>query len=66
MARKIRDLLKDLCSAGFYEISGGKGSHRKLVHPRYSGAITLSGNLADDAKHYQEKQVRLAIEEIQK
>jgi len=38
----------------------------KLVHPRYSGAITLSGNLADDAKHYQEKQVRLAIEEIQK
>jgi hypothetical protein len=31
----------------------------------YPGAVTLSGNSADDAKHYQEKQVRKAIEEVQ-
>jgi predicted RNA binding protein YcfA (HicA-like mRNA interferase family) len=65
MARKIRELLRDLKGAGFQEISGGKGSHRKLVHPRYRGAVTLSGKLSDDAKPYQEKQVRRAIEEVQ-
>jgi predicted RNA binding protein YcfA (HicA-like mRNA interferase family) len=65
MARKIRQLLRDLKAAGFREIPGGKGSHRKLVHPRYPGAVTLSGKLGDDAKPYQEKQVRRAIEEVQ-
>jgi len=50
----------------FGQFSGGKGSHRKLVHPRYRGAVTLSGQLGDDAKPYQEKQVRRAIEEVQK
>lgn len=65
MPRKIRELLRDLTEAGFREISGGKGSHRKLVHPHYRGAVTLSGQLGDDAKPYQEKQARLAIEEVQ-
>lgn len=65
MPSKIRDLLEDLKAAGFDEIPGGKGSHRKLVHPRYRGAVTLSGKLGDDAKPYQEKQVRRAIEEVQ-
>jgi hypothetical protein len=46
-------------------MSGGKGSHRKLMHPRYRGAVTPSGQLGDDAKPYQEKQVRRAIEEVQ-
>jgi len=65
--QKIRDLLKSLKSAGFKEISGaGKGSHRKLVHPKYSGAVTVSGNLGDDAKRYQEKQVSQVIEEVSK
>lgn len=64
MPPKIRDLLQDLKAAGFDEIPGGKGSHRKLVHPRYRGAVTLSGKLGEDAKPYQEKQVRRAIEEV--
>jgi predicted RNA binding protein YcfA (HicA-like mRNA interferase family) len=65
--QKIRDLLKALKSVGFKEISGaGRGSHRKLVHPKYSGAVTVSGNLGDDAKRYQEKQVAQAIEEVRK
>jgi predicted RNA binding protein YcfA (HicA-like mRNA interferase family) len=52
--------------AGFYEIpAGGKGSHRKYSHVRYAGAVTLSGALGDDAKHYQEKQIRRAIERVQ-
>lgn len=66
MARKIRELIKDLTAAGFYEIQGGgKGSHRKFTHVRYHGAVTFSGKLGEDAKPYQEKQVRRAIEEVQ-
>ncbi len=65
MPRKIRELIQDLTQAGFREIAGGKGSHRKFAHLRYRGAVTLSGKSGDDAKHYQEKQVRRAIEEVQ-
>lgn len=67
MPQKIRDLLKALRDVGFTEISGaGKGSHRKLVHPKYPGAVTVSGKLGDDAKRYQEKQVAQAIDAVQK
>lgn len=64
MPRKIRALIQDLGQAGFYEIKGGKGSHRKYGHLRLPGIVTLSGHLNDDAKHYQEKQVKLAIETV--
>ena len=67
MPRKIRQLLADLRSSGFMEIrSRGKGSHRKLLHPEFPGAVTLSGKLGDDAKPYQERQVRRAVEEVSK
>ncbi|MCB1093117.1 MAG: type II toxin-antitoxin system HicA family toxin [Verrucomicrobiae bacterium] len=62
MPRPIRDLISDLQKAGFESIPGGKGSHRKFVHPRYPGAVTLSGKSGDDAKPYQEKQIKQAIE----
>jgi predicted RNA binding protein YcfA (HicA-like mRNA interferase family) len=62
--RKVRELIRDLLDAGFYEIpGGGKGSHRKFSHVRYPGSVTLSGSARDDAKQYQEKQVRRAIEQ---
>jgi len=54
-----------LSDARFYEAAGGKGSHRKFVHLRYRGAVTLSGKSGDDAKPYQEKQVARAIEDTQ-
>ena len=58
-----RQLVRDLMDAGFYEIpGGGKGSHRKFTHTRYAGAVTMSGASGDGAKHYQERQVRRAIE----
>ena len=56
--------MKDLTDAGFDLIRGGKGSHKKFTHPRYPGAVTLSGKDGDDAKPYQEKQVKQSIEEI--
>jgi len=62
MPRKIRDLIRDLKDAGFVD-RGGKGNHRNFVHPNVMKPITVSGKEGDDAKHYQEKAVRLAIEE---
>ncbi len=65
MPRKVRELVADLLANGFLEVvGGGKGSHRKFVHDRYPGALTVSGHVGDDAKPYQEKQVRKALEEI--
>ena len=61
MPRKIKELIRDLEQADFRNIKT-KGSHRKFVHPRYPGAVTLSGGDNDEAKHYQEKQVKQAIE----
>lgn len=67
MPRKIRQLVQELLQAGFLEVSGGgKGSHRKFLHPRFSGAVTLSGRSGDDAKPYQEIQLRRALEEVKR
>jgi predicted RNA binding protein YcfA (HicA-like mRNA interferase family) len=62
LPRKIRDLTRDLEQAGFSD-RGGKGSHRNFVHPKVRKPVTLSGQAGDDAKHYQERAVQLAIEE---
>lgn len=62
MPRKIRELIADLETAGF-ENRGGKGSHRNYVHPKVTRPVTISGNLGDDAKRYQERAVKHAIEE---
>jgi predicted RNA binding protein YcfA (HicA-like mRNA interferase family) len=64
MPRKILDLIRDLERAGFVD-RGGKGSHRNFVHPKASKPVTLAGHVGDDAKHYQERAVKLAIEESQ-
>ena len=61
MPRKIRELIRDLEAAGFRN-RGGKGDHRNFVHPKRI-KVGLSGNIGDDAKPYQEKDVRAAIEE---
>ena len=67
MPRKIRDLVRDLRDAGFSLVpGGGKGSHRKFAHVKYQGIVTLSGQDGNDAKSYQERQVRRAIEEVKK
>jgi predicted RNA binding protein YcfA (HicA-like mRNA interferase family) len=67
MPRKIRELIEDLKNAGFYEIpSGGKGSHRKFTYAKYVGAVTVSGKSGDDAKLYQEQQVKQALEKVKK
>jgi len=61
---KIRQLIKDLEQAGFIKW-GGKGGHRNFIHPK-GIAHTISGQLGDDAKHYQEKEATKNIKESQK
>lgn len=62
MPRKIKALLEELEAAGFVD-RGGKGSHRNFVHPRVVKVVTLSGKSGNDAKRYQERAVKAAIEE---
>jgi predicted RNA binding protein YcfA (HicA-like mRNA interferase family) len=64
MPRKLRQLISDLVRAGFVD-RGGKGSHRNFEHPK-AVRVTLSGRPGDDAKPYQEKEVRQRIAESQK
>ena len=60
--RKIRQLVAELEKAGFLN-RGGKGSHRNFTHPATATNVTLSGKAGDDAKPYQEKDVKEAIRE---
>ncbi len=60
MPRKIRDLIADLEAAGFIN-RGGKGSHRNFVNGKVR--CTISGKTGDDAKTYQERQVKDRIAE---
>ena len=65
MPPRVRDLIAELEKAGFVD-RGGKGSHRNFVHPNARKPVTLSGKLGDDAKQYQVRAVRLALEEVRK
>lgn len=65
MPRKVRDLIRELESAGFVN-RGGKGSHRNFVHPDALKLVVISGNPGDDAKHYQERAVKAAVKELKK
>ncbi|MGD0815066.1 MAG: type II toxin-antitoxin system HicA family toxin [Verrucomicrobiota bacterium] len=62
MRRKIRQLAADLERAGYVN-RGGKGSHRNYVHAK-GGRVTLSGHPGEDAKHYQERDVRRALDAV--
>ena len=62
MPRKIRQLIADLEKAGFVN-RGGKGSHRNYKHPK-GLRVTVSGNPGHDAKHYQEREVRRALDKL--
>ena len=65
MPPKVRELIAELEGAGFVD-RGGKGSHRNFVHAKVTRPVTISGNPGDDAKHYQVRAIRLAIEESRK
>ena len=65
MPPKIRGLIAQLEAAGF-ENRGGTGSHRNCLHAKLDRPVTISGQLGDEAKHYQVRAVRIALEELTK
>lgn len=64
MPQKIRELKQQLKKMGFQQVPG-KGSHTNWIHSLYVGKLTVSGKDGSDAKSYQEKTVREAIQEVQ-
>ena len=62
MPRKVRQLIADLEKVGFVN-RGGKGSHRNFTHPK-GLRVTISGGAGDDAKHYQERDERRALDAV--
>lgn len=64
MPKKIRELMLELERAGFVN-RGGKGGHRNDEH-QTGIRITLSGRPGDDAKRYQEHEVKARILESAK
>lgn len=65
MPKKIRELKAVLSQAGFTcAPKRGQGSHTVWEHPLLPYNITLSGNDGDDAKRYQEKDVRNILLEL--
>ena len=65
MPPQVRELITELAHAGFVN-RGGNGSHRNFVHSKVPKPITVAGKPSDDAKEYQVRAVRLAIEESRK
>ena len=64
MPPKVRELIAELERAGFVS-RGGKGSHRNFVHATVDRPITISGKPGEDAKRYQVRAVRRALEEVE-
>jgi hypothetical protein len=64
MVRKLRELRRDLRSAGFELIADrGKGDHELWRHAATNITVGLDGKDSNDAKHYQEREVKQAINE---
>ena len=63
MPRKIRELKAMLRKAGFFP-RPGKGSHTIWEHPDLDDDFTFSGSDGDDAKPYQEKNVRELLRKL--
>jgi hypothetical protein len=63
MPRKIRLLKADLRRADYQLLPGrGKGDHTAWRHPLVGGRpVILDGQDGDDAKRYQEQDVRQAV-----
>jgi predicted RNA binding protein YcfA (HicA-like mRNA interferase family) len=66
MPRKLRELRPDLRKAGFV-LARQRGSHQVWQFPEIDDAeIVLSGGDDDDAKPYQERDVKRIVERAMK
>lgn len=49
MAIKVRDLIKQLESDGWFLVNT-EGSHRQFKHPTKPGKVTIAGKPSDDVR----------------
>ncbi len=65
MPRKKRQIRQDLYRLGFIlDPKRGKGDHQIFIHPGLSYHIVVAGADGDDAKPYDEKNVRQAKRDL--
>jgi predicted RNA binding protein YcfA (HicA-like mRNA interferase family) len=64
MPRKKRNIRRDYRQAGFSERQG-KGDHVIFWHPLVKDIFTVDGHDGDDAKPYDEKELRKALQALQ-
>ena len=50
MPMTVRDLIKQMKGIGWYQVPGGKGSHRKFNHPTMKNVIIVNGHDYDTLK----------------
>lgn len=63
---KIRTLKSSLSKAGFIRLKKrGKGSHTMLRHPANHVVVVVSGKDSKEAKYYQIKALKIAIQQVQ-
>lgn len=66
MVRKLRELRRDLRDAGFRVIADrGKGDHELWRHAPTNTTVGIDGRDGEDAKPYQEREVKQAITDSQ-
>lgn len=66
MPRKKREIRAEYRAHGFVQLPRrGKGSHTVFQHPLLAGTYTVAGGEGDDARPYDEKNLREAIEAAQ-
>lgn len=64
MARKKRHIRADLAREGFSNC-GGKGDHTVWVHPLVPGHVSVDSKDGDDAKPYDERNLRRALHDLE-
>ena len=45
---KVRDVVKEIESDGWYFVRYGKGDHRVYKHPEKAGIVVIDGKPSDD------------------
>lgn len=60
MPTTVRDMIKKIEADGWYQVPGGKGSHRKFHHPKKKGLVIIPGQLHDTLKPGTESNIKKA------
>ncbi len=48
MPKRVKEVIKEIESDGWYLLTRKRGSHRQFKHPEKRGRVTIAGNLNDE------------------